>query len=400
MLVMEDTRVREQFLHPPAKLLTERKDPQSGKPGFAFPLQTVAWLKMQDIVRTALSFPLSRDSFKELYGTFTDQATVEGAVAILGTINRTAAEYGDPLTLISELPTFQKADEAPASIYGNAVWLASRTQLTAQQIRSLLDVGLTDIGTAPDARTRIAELTELLTGQGGVGPLATALKSDIDAFEKKTTGFYATLNAQLTGPSNSLESYLKSSGNVLAEAQQIVSDDLQMIEDLTKSIKMLNEEYIGFTTAASVSPLFLLVPLVGPFLAVPDAITFAVLASKVKKQLDAARKTLAARKEDEQKKSALVTQLTGFNGAAATVEDDGKAFLDTIAALSSGWTEFAGQIDLRLQSLTVDDVKDWSAFLTRIGFRTALDGWQLIEQKAEAFYQTGFVQFSKDTSGS
>jgi hypothetical protein len=93
-----------------------------------------------------------------------------------------------------------------------------------------------------------------------------------------------------------------------------------------------------------------------------------------------------------------VTQLTGFNTSVKDVDVDGKAFLDAISQLIAGWTEFVDQITLRLKSLTTDAVKDWSEFMTRLGFETSMEGWNLIASKAEAFFTAGLVQFSQQSS--
>lgn len=382
----------------PPNILTEVTHPETKEKNYAFPLQTKAWLKMQDVVHMALQFPLSAEGFTTRYGGFADQAEVNQAAGLMKNIHDTASQYGDPATLISDLAKFQTANTAPDSIYGNGVWLASQTQTTAQQIGSVLKIGLKDIGDTPDPADRLQELTELLTGTGGVNPQAATLKDNITAFQTKASNFYTTLNAQLTGQKNSLEAYLKQSGNILDMAKKVVKDDKDAITELNKQIKKLNDEYIGFTVAASVSPVFLLIPFVGLFLAVADATTFAILAENVRKMLDAVKKSLASKQKDENKKATLVTQLTGFNGKAADVDTDGKEFLDTIGTLIAGWGEFNNQIDLRLKSLTADDLKDWSAFLQKIGFQTALDGWNLIETKSEEFYQTGFVRFSQQNS--
>jgi hypothetical protein len=353
---------------------------------------------MQDVVRIALGFPLSKSTFTSLYGTFTDEAAVDTAIDILGAIQQTASQYGDPQTLISQIEQFQKANTAPDSIYANAVWLAAQTQLTAQQIASLLQIGLQDIGQSPDPKTRIEELTELLTGDGGINPMATTLQGQISAFQTKASAFYTTLNSELTGPTNSLEWYLNQSSNVLTDAQNAVKDDQAAIDQMNTTIKQLNDEYIGFTVAASVSPVFLLIPFFGPIIAVADATTFGVLAAKVKKELDAAREALSKEEALEQQKAALVTQLTGFNKSVADVDVDGKAFLDAISTLISGWGEFTNQVNLRLNSLTTADVEDWSAFLTKINFQASLNGWNLIATKAESFYTAGFVRFSEQST--
>ena len=118
----------------------------------------------------------------------------------------------------------------------------------------------------------------------------------------------------------------------------------------------------------------------------------------MKQQLDDTRNSLNSATEDEQKKSALVTQLGGFNKVTNDVETDGQDFLNAISQLIGGWNEFSSQITLRLQSLTPEDVANWSAFMDKVQFQTALDGWTLIANKAEQFFQAGFVQFSTDTS--
>lgn len=381
------------LIQPPPALLTTVTDPNTKQTNYAFPLQTDAWLKMQAVVKTAIAFPLSADDFTSLYGTFSDQGSVETAVAILGAIQKTAAKYGDPQTLISELPQFQQADKAPASIYGNAVWLAAQTQVTAQQIGSLLQDGLKDIGQESDPKTRLGDLTELLTGQGGIQSWATTLNGYIQDFETVVTAFYSELNAELTGDTNSLKTYLQSANNVYKDAQGDVSADETKISQLNGDIKQLNDEYIGFTVAGSVAPLIFLFPLFGPLIAIADAATFGVLATKVSNELSGLKTELDGVSADEQKKTALVTQLQGFNLSAQDVESDGTTFLNTISKLSGGWTEFTTQIGTRLKALTPTDLENWSAFMQKVGFDNAVSGWQLISAKAETFFQTGLVQF-------
>ena len=207
---MNTENVTNPLIQPPPELLTQVTNPQTNQPDYAFPLQTNAWLKMQDVVTKALAFPLSSTNFQNLYGTFGDEGSVETAVSILGQISTTAAKYGDPQTLISSLPAFQQAGTPPSSIYGHAVWLAAQTQTTAQQIGSLLQEGLTDIGQETDPNQRLQDLTELLTGQGGINSYATTLQGYIgqkDPVTGKLTGFlaavadfYGELNPELTGP--------------------------------------------------------------------------------------------------------------------------------------------------------------------------------------------------------
>jgi hypothetical protein len=504
------------LIQPPAGLLTQVTNPQTNQPDYAFPLQTNAWLKMQGVVTQALAFQLNSAGFEDLYGTFNDEGSVETALSILGQINTTAAKYGDPQTLISSLRAFQKSDTPPSTIYAHAVWLAAQTQLAAQQIESLLNVGLTDIGKdETDPTQRLQDLTALLIGVGGVNSYAAMLQGYISGlgatitftaagsngdtvtingvvitlvtsgptgneiligdsavatainlytfltaqnappalevanysvsasapadgptvgvvtifnsssiagnsftlatsstaitlsgatlgedtgFLGAVSDFYDELNPQLTGQSNSLQWYLNQSSNIYTDAQNAVSSDEQQIDQLNDQIKQLNEEYIGFTVAASVSPVLLLFPFFGIFLAIADATTFAVLASKVKDQLNDLSTSLNSATGDEQKKSALVAQLGGFNKVAGNVETDGQDFLNAISKLLSGWAEFSNQITTRLSALTPEDLEDWSKFMDEIHFQTALDGWKLIEAKAEAFFQTGFVQFSTDTS--
>jgi hypothetical protein len=382
------------LIQPTAKLLTTVDNPQTKQADYAFPLQTSAWLKMQTVVNTAIAFPLTADDFTNLYGAFRDQGTVTQALAVLGQIQQTANQYGNPQMLITQLAAFQQANTPPDSIYGHAVWLAAQTVTSAQQIVSLLQEGLTDIGNTPDPKTRIEELTELLTGQGGVSSYAATLNGAIGIFQTKTSGFYTTLNGQLTGPTNSLKVYLDQDNNVYKDAQADAAADQTQIDTLNSTIDELNKEYIGFTVAASVSPVLVLIPFFGPIIAVADAVTFAVLASKVKEQMDSLKDQLSGVEADKQKKTALVTVLGGFNLSVGDVAADGAAFLDAIGQLVSGWGEFQSQINLRLTSLTADDVKDWSAFMDKIGFQTAVDGWNLIASKAESFYQAGFVKFT------
>lgn len=386
------------FLSPATGLLTRQVDPRTNKEGYAFPLQTSAWLKMQVVVRHALSFPLTAKDFTNSYGTFSDEGAVTDALKVLSKIRTTAIKYGDPQTLISDIQKFQDAKDPPASIYGHAVWLAAQTQTTAQQIGTYLNTGITDIGSAPDAKTRIQELTELLAGKGGVNDLAMGLRSRIESFTGDVSKFYVELNAELTGKTNSLATYLKQSSNVLSDAENAVKNDLKVIHQLQSNIDKLNSEYIGFTVAASASPLFLLVPFFGPFLAVADAATFAALAIEVKKDLEKAQAGLKKERKEEQQKAALVAQLKSFNTSAQTVEGDGTSFLSALSKMTGGWEDFVNQINARLKTLTVQDVEDWNAFLAKINFQTSLKQWHLVASKAEEFFTNGFVTFDQSSN--
>ncbi|APC14641.1 hypothetical protein BLL42_02420 [Pseudomonas frederiksbergensis] len=386
------------FIEPPAALLTKIINPLSGAGDYAFPLQTAAWIKMQAVVRAAIAFPVTNDDFNNLYGTFTDKAEVTSALALLGKIQETASQYGNPLTLISQLAAFQKANTPPDSIYGHAVWLAAQTITSAQQIVSLLQEGLTDIGNTPDPQTRITELSELLTGEGGISSYATSLNASIGVFQAKTMSFYETLNGQLTGPTDSLKVYLTQENNILTDATSVLGSDKTQVDTLNSTIDDLNKEYIGFTVAACMAPLLFLIPIIGPVVAIADATTFGILATKVKKQMEDLRNTVSGLEEDEQKKAALVLVLGNFNKSINDVETDGTEFLNAVSTLAGGWAEFESQINLRLQSLTVQDVQDWSAFMDKINFKIAVSGWSLIASKAETFYQAGLVTFTTKAS--
>jgi hypothetical protein len=391
------------LVQPPAALLTPVTNPTTNQPDYAFPLQTEAWLRLQHSVTKALQFPSTSAAFEDTYGTFSDEASVETALSILNEIQATVATVGDPQTLINSVPKFQQSSTTPVSLYGAAVWLAEHTRIAAQSILSMLTVGLTGIGQESDPGQRLKDLMELLIGEDGVGgivSIATPLQSDIRAFEVNVGDLYEALNDELTGsaPGGSLSWYLSQSSNVLADAQNVVSSDTQLISQLNDSIQQLNDAYIGYTVAASVAPLLALIPFVGIFLAIAEAATFGALASQAKQQLESARQSLESATEDEQKKAALVTQLDAFNKAVGGVETDGRDLLDAIGGLSGGWNELSSQITLRLTSLTPTDVANWDVFMDRIGLQAAIDGWQLIENKADQFLRAGFVQFSTDAS--
>jgi hypothetical protein len=381
-------------LSPPDQLLTKVTNPTTNKTDYAFPLQTKAWLKMQGVAQIALGFPITKETFTNQYGTFPNEQTVLDAIGVLKAINQVLVEYGDPNTLFSGIAGFQAATTAPTSIYGNAVWLSRNTQTTAENIVSYLQEGLKDIGEEPDPVKRLADLTELLTGQGGIIPQATTLKGKISAFSTKTSNFYTTLNSELTGPTKSLQVYLDQDDNVLASAKKIVHDDLENLKKLTKHIHKLNDEYIGFTVAASLSPIFLLIPFYGIILAIADAATFGALAKETKDALDQARRDFKTQGDEEKKKAALVTVLSHFNDSVIPVKKDGDEFLATIATMVAGWTEFSGQILNQLEHLTPEDLKDWSAFLQKVNFQSAVDAWTRIAQKAEDFANAGFIKFN------
>ena len=358
----------------------------------AFPLQTEAWIKMQSVIPTAMSFPLTQNDFTTSYGAFPDEAAVTNALKTLGAINTTAHTYGDPLALIASFAAFQQAAAPPATIYAHAVWLAAQVQLGAQNIASFLTEGLAEIGTETDPAKRLADLTELLTDE--VKPPADAITGHIGDFQTVVSDYYTKLNTELTN----LQDYLTGSANILAEATTIAGNDATQIGTLNDQITSLNKEYTGFVIGASLSPLFLFLGPPGVFLAVADAAAFGVEATKVKNALDNAKALLRDDEQDQAQKLALVAVLDGFNKATQDVETDGTAFLTAIGTMAQGWTSFSTQIGSLLQNLTVADVAKWDDFMQRLNFTHARDGWNIVASKAEEFYDKGFVVFSTPPS--
>jgi hypothetical protein len=326
-------------------------------------------------------------------------------VGVGGTITFTAAgSNGDTVTINGVVITLVTSAAA-----GNEILIGTSASDTAINLQAFLasskypaltkanyNVSGSVVTIFPQSKVDRNSFT-LATSSTAITLSGATLDEDT-GFLGAVSDFYDELNPELTGQSNSLQWYLSQSSNVYSDAQNAVSSDQQQIDQLNDQIKKLNDEYIGFTAAASASPLLLLFPFFGIFLAIADAVTFAVLASQVKSQLSELQNQLSSATEEEQKKATLVTQLGGFNKVAGDVETDGQDFLDAIATLGVGWAEFSGQISTQLNALTPNDVENWDDFLLTLGFQAAIMGWNLIENKAEQFFQAGFVQFSTDTS--
>lgn len=383
----------EALIAPPTGAVIAHIDPKTEQTNYAFPLQTKAWLALQTAVAQAMQLPFDQADFVDKYGTFADETIIESAMTVFDRINTTAKEYGDPTKLISEISNFQQSKNPPDAIYGHAVWLAFQTQTTAQQISALLQEGLNDIGQESDPKVRLKDLTELLTGQGGITDQANSLTGEITTFSTKLSSFYKTLNAELAGKTDSLKSYLDQEGNVLDAANAALVTEKGDLGKMLDLVKKYNDEYIGFTVAASVAPLLSVVPPLFFFFAVGDAAIFGPLAAKAKEALDNERKLVADEKDEIKHKKALVAQVTALNGAAEQVNTNGAEFLNTLSQMVGGWTEFTTQVGLRLKSLTEDDVKEWSKFLQKINFKAGLQGWNTIANKAEDFALKGMVTF-------
>lgn len=381
---------------PPSGLTITVTNPNTNQPSPAFPAQTAAWVRMQNVVNAALLFPSSQSDFTNLYGDFSDMGTVETAVSILGQVNATSNKYGNPQTLISQINQFASSTNAPGSIYGNAVWLAAQTIATATQIIALLNEGLNMAKDDKDPQTRISDLSDLITQ--GIAPLAATLQTNIANFERKVSTFYTELNAELTGQTNSLNWYLSQSNNVVADAQSAYASDQQDIQDMTKSLHDLNKEYTKDVALACSSPAFLLIPFVGVPLAIADATVFGLKAEAVKKKIAAVKQQLTAKDQDEQKKGLLVTQVTHFQQAITDVDTDGQDFLSKIGALSTGWAQFPTQMNAALGKITVQDVQDWGAFMDKVEFKATQDLWKQIADVAQTFYSSGFASFSTSNS--
>lgn len=232
----------------------------------------------------------------------------------------------------------------------------------------------------------------------GINAAAQQMKIRCLDLEGLLGPFFDNLNKTLNGETDSLKWYLDQKDNVYSEAGKDVSEDEKSMKDLREQIKKLNDMYIGFTVAASCSPLFLLIPIIGIPMAIADATAFGIEAEKVRKARNAAEAQLKSVEADKLKKISLRDKINELNGNAQNLNTWGNNFLGDLKNVTLSWTKMTDNLQNIVAQTDEKDMENMALFMEKIHLTNAKKDWQDIGTAAENFMDNGFLKFETQPS--
>jgi len=361
------------------------------------------WLKLQTYVSQALQLPINLGDFKEKYGDFASadiQGKIEGCIKACKTVNGLAGTFGDPTALKAQIqrnPAYLQSVTPPTEIYGHVVWLANQIQNAAGTFQMTFG-SLSDI-LAPSAGTpqqRADNLKMILTGQGGLASTAEDMRTKTNALMTKLLDF----DSKISAANQEIQVYSGSSSSLLADVNQIIGKLKSDIEETQASADNAYKKWRDYTIAAvttSVGVMILSAGLLWP-LAVGLAAGLGTAAALAKAQYNALMDEVHALDADRQKKTRLVTDLTGFNSSIATIAPALGEFKDSLQTIEGVWNDVGMNLAYIVNNYSVDQLSDLSWVMQTMKILDAQKKWGDIAATTQQFAQNSLVSYDFSTS--
>ncbi|MET1077161.1 MAG: hypothetical protein ABWY06_03980 [Pseudomonas sp.] len=376
---------------PPSGLLVD--NPTAGAPPL-FCLFTQDWIQMQGFIAQATQLPVATGDFKSKYGTFTDEAEVEGCVAAMKSIQGLSTLFGDPLALLTELannPAILQSDTAPTQLYLHIVWFATKLYQTATTFNQTLSQLMAVLNAVPpDQLPQV--LASILTGPGGLQSSAVSMVTLTNALIQDLAKF----NLQLTPSINVMTTYTASSSKFYTDVVSAIGADAADVISYQSEADTAYKLWRDLTISAVTTSVGTMILSGG--MAWPISATLAgVLGDQAKKARDAYDKACAQRdaaSSDQQKKLSLQNDLGAFNLKMGPTNTAAQAFLADLQRVSGVWTSIGSDLDFIAKNFTpaqFDNLPVWSAAMKLD--QATLD-WQAIAAKANEYTSNSLVTYS------
>ncbi len=379
-------------LVPATGLVVDNSGAAPGTPPL-FCLFTEDWITMQTFIVQALQLPISTGNFQAKYGTFADEADIEGCVAAMQAVQNLSADFGDPTALIKEIatnPSILQGDTAPPQLYTHIVWFATKLYQTATTFNQTLGQFMTLLNSVPaDQRQQL--VTEILTGPGGLqssavamGKLANDLNQALAQFNLKlapSTTTMATYSGNATKFYTDVTNDINADISDVATYQHEADVDYKLWRDLTIS-----------ATTVSIGLVILTLGMAWPLAAVAAGV-LGSQAAKARSAYNAALDQVNNANADEQKKIALKTDLDAFNKQMLPVNQAAQNFSDTLAKIEGVWLQIGVDLGYIATTFTPDKVNNLPAWQEAMQLDDATQDWQTIATAASDYTQNSLVSY-------
>jgi hypothetical protein len=382
-------------LVPTAGLVVNNPSSQGGQPLFC--LFTRDWLDLQGFIAQALQLPISVGDFEGKYGTFSDEADIQGCVAAMKQVSDLSIAFGDPLRLIKELatnPAILQSNTAPTEIYTHIVWFATKLYQTARTFNQTLGqfVELLNPSTCGTPGQCGLVLQQLLTGPGGLQSSAAQMVTLANDLIKDMANF----NLSLKPSTDTLSNYSASSAKFYKDVTSAINADISDVATFQAQADDAYKLWRDLTISAVTTSVGVMVLSAGLAWPVSAALAGALgaEAKKARDAYDAACSQRDAANADEQKKITLQTDLSAFNLKLDTVNAAAVNFLATLQQVSGVWTNIGSDLAFIADNFTVDQLGTLSFVMQALKLDQATKDWQIIADKAEEYTANSLVTYN------
>jgi len=372
----------------------------SNTPPSRFLLFTTSWLDMQNYITAALKLPIAVNDFDAIYGTFpdSDKTLILNTVTAMKKVRDLTATFGDPPLIKQKLisqPDYLQTATPPAEVYAHIIWLANQIYNTATsfsftlaQLQQLLAIGT--------PQQRADNLKAILIGPGGLVSMADDMRQKTNALSSKLLTFggkFEEANAQV-------QQYTGSQSDVLKAANKLIGDlNYQITNVLQPAADAALKEWRDYTISAVTTSVGLLIISCGLLwpVSVGLAIGLGVAAAKAREAYNGLCDQIGAANQDIQRKTLLVTDLTGFNVAINQVAPSMKDFSTNLGIIEGVWVDIGANLAFICNNYTVDQLSSypWVTQAMRIGDATAK--WAAIGSVTQDFTQHSLVSYNAST---
>jgi hypothetical protein len=361
------------------------------------------WLKLQNYISQALQLPINLGDFKDKYGDFSSneiQGKVEGCINAFKSVKGLAGQFGDPTILKTKIqrdPAYMQSKTPPAEIYSHVVWLANQIQNSASTFQFTFGA-LSDV-LSPSAGTpeqRAANLKLILAGTGG-------LASTADDMRKKTNDLMTKLidfDTKISAANKEIQIYAGSSSSLLADVNQIIGKLKSSIEQTQSAADDAYKKWRDYTIAAvttSVGIMILSAGLLWP-VAVGLGAGLGTAAALAKAQYNSLMDDVRSLEADKQKKTRLVTDLTGLNTSVATIAPAMTEFKSSLETIEGVWNDVGMNLAYIVNNYSVSQLSDLSWVMQTMKILDAQKKWGDIATTTQQFSQNSLISYDFSTT--
>jgi hypothetical protein len=377
--------------------------PGTNPPPSRFLLFTNEWLDLQNYIQMALAMPITKGDFATKYGDFpaTSTSLITNAIGAMSDVSKLSAVFGDPSTLKTKIisdPNYLLTQTPPTEIYGNIVWLANQIQNTASTF-SYTFANLAPI-IGPGAGTpaqRAANLKAILDGPGGLASSAKLMQQQTSALMAKLLSF----DSQITLANGQILTYVGSQSSLLSTASGLIgkmNDDIN--NNLQPAADAAYKAWRDYTIAAvttSVGIMVLSCGLLWP-VAVGLGVGLGVAAAAEKTAYNNLMDQIATERADIQKKTNLVTDLSGFNGKVSLVAPALSSFKSSLETVEGTFNTAAMNLAFIANNFSDAQLSDLNWVMQTMKIGDAQNKWQAIAATTQDYTSNSLVSYDLGTS--
>ena len=379
-------------LVPPSGLVTTNTT--SGQPLFC--LFTQDWITLQNFIVQTLQLPITQGDFETKYGTFVDEQEVKNVITAMQGVQGMSVQFGNPLTLITELatnPAILQQPTAPAEIYTHIVWFATKLNQAATSYSQTLGQFMTLLNPAncgtPDQCGAI--LVEVLTGSGGLQSTAEEMVTLANSLVQVLAQFSLDLNPKVTV----MSTYTSQSGTFYQDVQKAITTDDSDVTSFQEAADAAYKLWRDLTISAITTSVGVLV-LTGGMAWPVSAALAGGLGDAAKKARDAYNDACAQRdaaEADEQKKMQLKVDLGAFNTQMAPVTTAAANFQTTLQQVTGVWSQISNNIAYIATNFTPAQLGSLSWVMQALDLSKATQDWQAIATASQEYTAQSLVTY-------